>query len=288
MPVRFSGGGSVSVGSENPTDSFTITIRISETNLAPADATSFAFTFNDTIASLTDALALRFTFADVNVAPTDSLLGLRITFSDTNASPADASTFVLNFLTSDTIGLPADAIKLSFSFADAVALPVDGRDSLAYFWLSGSAGSGVTNPANANGSNDAVRAVISTAALGSATETMLSNCGNAVPSGVPFTNCLFRAYFNCSVPLATSTVRIIALSSSALFATTTIFSTTAAVNHDGGTFTYDLFNLTPQVDSIAKVQSLQFQFQTQDAVAGVTPAVLNVDAARIEVNDIIA
>ena len=116
---------------------------------------------------------------------------LNIKLADSNAVPTDADAYAIALAQSETNAEQSELVKLGLSgLDDSNAEPTDARSALIRVWLSGSAGSGVTNPANANGPNDGTLATISTAVLGDAFEIMLSALGTNVPSGITFSSAI--------------------------------------------------------------------------------------------------
>lgn len=209
---------------------------------------------------------------------------LKIIAPDTNVAPSDDGTFQITILQADTNATPDEGVSLSFpdpDFPDTNVAPSDARTALLRVWLANSAGAGVTNPTNANGVNDGARAAIATAVAGSTTETLTSDIGVSIGAGLTFSSAIYRGWFNCTRPLPTSTVVIIAHSTSALFSDITLFSGTGTENHDSGDFTVDLVALG--IDTLAKLQSLQILHRTTDAAAGVSPATINVDAGAVDI-----
>lgn len=283
MTVRFTdsitiGGGG---GGPNPTDSFTIGIRVADTVPGATDSLSVAFSFPDTVPAVTDAASLLLVFDDIVAAVTDALLRLGIGIADTVPIANDVATFAMQLALSDTVPAVNDAVTLRFTLPDTVGLPSDARTSLGRAWLSGSAGSGVTNPGNADGPNNGTNAVISTAALGSTTETLTSNVGAGLPTNLVLpATAIYRGWFAYTETLATSSGQLLLRSTGGLFADKTMLAITANTNHAGGTFTYDL--IANGVNTVALLRSCTVLHSTTDAVAGVTPAVMNVDAGCIE------
>lgn len=224
----------------------------------------------------------------VIITPGDAFtesIGLTIQTTDANAAPTDNPTFQLNVATSDSNAEPTEAVGLTIGGqADTNATPTDARSALIRVWLSASAGAGVTNPANADGQNDAVNATVSTAVAGSTTETMTSALGSNVPSGITFSSANYRGWVRFQTTLITSTARLIARSTSALFSDITMF-TQSTLNGDtnflDGSFTFDL--VAAGVNTLAKLQSLQIVHETVDAAAGVTPAIVTVDAGAVDI-----
>jgi hypothetical protein len=266
----------------------TLRITIGDTVSAQSEAISLGITFPDTIAALTETVKLAFTLADTNPALSDSLLSLAIRIGDTNPTLSDAVTFAISLALSDTNSGPTDAHRLAISgFGDANTVPTEGRSSLAKLWGTGSAGTGVTNPTNANGPNDGTSATVSTAVAGAATETLTSNCGNAVANGSIFTSVVFRGWYRLQTVLSTSTAKVVLHSSSAAFTDLTI-ETLAVVNGDNNHLTTPFSaDVSATIDTLAKLQSAQIQYSTTDAVAGTQPAIITADASSLELTGVL-
>lgn len=213
---------------------------------------------------------------------TDSF-SIALTFPDTNTVPTDAASYAMTLAQSDSNAGHSDSVELKFPagvYVDSSTAPSDVKDFAVRVWLSGSSGAGVTNPTNADGQNNGTNATVSTAPLGSNTETLTSLVGVNLPAGLSVASAVYRGWFALTVSLGTSTGRVIAHSSTALFADVTMFTSNSTTSHATGTFTFDL--VAAGIDTSAKLQSLEIYHQTQDAVAGVTPAVMSVDAGSIE------
>lgn len=212
-------------------------------------------------------------------------ISLQINVLDGNDAPADLATFLLNANYSDSNAAQTETLRLDIQgLGDENVAPTDASSFTLRVWLSASAGTDVSNAANANGPNDAANAVVSTAALASNPEVMTSALGSNLPSGVALTDVIYRGWFRAQTTLITSTAAVIARSTSGLFADVTMFTQSSLggdTNHLGGTFTFDL--IAAGIDTLAKLQSLQILHRCNDAVAGVTPAVLTVDAGCLEI-----
>jgi hypothetical protein len=208
-----------------------------------------------------------------------------INAADTNATPTDAVGYEMTLDLEDTNATPTDAASLTFPtgvWGDTNSTPTEAREFLIMTWLNNSAGSGVSNPSNANGSDDGASAVVSTAPAGSTTETLTSDVGNNV-SVIAFTKATYRGWFRARTSLGTSTAELIAHSNGGLFADIVMFTLSGIggdVNHLTGSFTFDLG--AAGINTIAKLQTLQIYHRTTDAVAGVTPAIIDVDAGSID------
>lgn len=202
---------------------------------------------------------------------------------DSNASPTDAATFQLSGSYADTNAGHGEAVSLGFpspDFGDSNQAPIDTTSFTVRAWLSGSAGAGVTNPANANGQNDGANAVISTAIAGPTTETLTSALGVNVPTAT-ISAAIYRGWFSVTVPLGTSTTEVIAQSIGGLFTDVVMFTSATTVSHSTGTFTYDL--IAGGINTLAKIQSLRILHRTTDIAAGVSQSTMNVDAGAVEI-----
>lgn len=224
----------------------------------------------EVIEAFVDNFALTFSFTDSNTAPTDdATLQLNASYAESNAGQGE----------SVTLKLPSPP-----DFVDDNAAPTDGNLVTMQVWLANSAGAGVTNPANADGENDGSFANISTAALGSNTETLTSDAGSQTPSGLVLSEVIYRGWFNANTPAGTSTAEIVATSVGGLFSDIVMYSLSglgASIDSNDGHITFDLTGAG--IDTEAKLQSLQVLHRTTDLVAGVTPAVMNVDAGALEI-----
>ncbi len=119
------------------------------------------------------------------------------------------------------------------------------------------------------------------------TETLISNCGNAVANGSPFGSVFFRGWYRLQTSLASSTARVLVRSSTAVFSDI-IIETISALSGDVNRliipFTVDL---SATINTLAKLQSAQFVYTTTDANAGVSPATVTVDAASLEITGVV-
>jgi hypothetical protein len=217
---------------------------------------------------------------------------LKITAADSNATPTDNSTFKLTVTEPESNNTPTDTATLKFptppDFGDTNTVPTDARTMKLRVWLSGSTGtSNVTNPANANGQNNGVFSSQTTTVGGASTSQLTSQLGSNIGT-ITFTAAIYRGWFDLTTTLVTSVVSIVAHSSSALFTDVTIFTFSGlngSVNHDAGDFTFDL--IAAGINTLTKLQSLVILHNTSDAVGGVTPAVLKVDAGAAEITAVI-
>lgn len=206
--------------------------------------------------------------------------------NDSNVAPTDNATFKLSLSQSDTNASQTETVKLALpspDFGDSNIAPSETRTISMKVWLSGSAGTGVTSPTNADGANNGIVATLQTAPTGTNPLIMTSALGANVPN-VTVTSVIFRGWFKSVNTLITSTTTLTLRSSTALFADIIIFSNAAAnttIDNLSGTFTYNL--ITGGINTLAKIQSVQLICKTQDAAAGVSPAVLTVDAGAIEI-----
>lgn len=219
----------------------------------------------------------------------DALDHIDILTTDSNATPTDSGTFHITDTQADTNATPMETATLKFpsppDFQDSNATPTEARTMKLRVWLSGCTGTSgnVTNPGNANGQNDGSFANLKTTVGGASTATLTGQLGSNIGT-ITFTAALLRCWFDGTTTLVTSTINIIAHSSSALFTDVTVFTQSTlngTVNHDTGDFTFDL--IAAGINTLAKLQSLVIVCNSIDAVAGVTPATLNVDAISAEI-----
>lgn len=216
---------------------------------------------------------------------TDSF-SIGIKAADSNAAPTDNKSFQIALTQSDTNATQTETVKLGFPagvFGDSSAAPTDGNSFALKVWLSGSAGSGVTNPSNANGQNDGAIATLQTVALGTNPIIMTSALGANVPT-CTITSLIYRGWFKSVSPVITGEGKITIKSTGALFSDIVMFTNSGlgvTVDHLTGTFTYDLY--AAGVNTLAKAQSMTVEHRTTDLVAGVTPHVLTVDAGCVEI-----
>lgn len=276
-------------GGPNPSDAFSIGIRLAETNPELFDAMSLAFGFPDSLGAQSDLLQLGLALAEANPELSDLLLSIGLGLIDTSPAIDDALALAVALTLADTNATPDELTQLAIAgFDDTNVAPTDARGAIAKFWGTGSAGAGVTNPTNANAPNNGTTATVSTAPAGAATETLTSNCGNAFPSGTARTSIIFHGWYRLRTTLATSTAKVVIHSSSAIFADITI-ETLSAVNGDNNHLTTEFISadLTPTINTNAKLQSAQIQYITTDAVAGVSPAIIDADAGSLWVTGVL-
>jgi hypothetical protein len=161
--TRYTGGATVVGGSgPNPSDTFSLGIKMGDTNVVPSDAMSVAFAFPDTIAGQTDLLRLGLSLADTNPALSDLLLRLGFGLVDTNLAPSDVAAYAFGLTLAESNAAPTDLLRLAFTLPDVNALPTDAATAVAT-WRQGAttavgSGSGWTNAANAQGLNNATLA----------------------------------------------------------------------------------------------------------------------------------
>lgn len=210
---------------------------------------------------------------------------INIKGADTNETPTDEAVYAVTLDLAETNATPTEELSLSFPtgiWGDSNTVPTDTTGFMVQFWLNGSSGNDVSNPSNANGSNNSSNAVVSTGALADNPETLISSVGNNVPA-ISFSSAQYRGWFRARTTLATSTIDIIAHSSTGAFADITMFTLASGggdVNHLTGTFTFDLN--AAGVNTLTKIQSLQIYHRTRDVIAGATPAIIDVDAGALE------
>lgn len=220
-----------------------------------------------------------------SVDPFTDAFSLKINLTEDNAAPSDAAAFAIALLQTDSNADLTETVTLAFpapDFADTNLTPSELNSFTLRIWLSSS--SGATNPGNADGQNNGTVATLQTAVAGASTIQMQSNLGVNVPSGVIITSASYRSWFKSVNTLITSTGRIDMTSTGGLFANIALFNNSAlnaTVDHLSGDFTFDL--VAAGVNTLAKLQSCHISHQVNDAVAGVTPHVLTVDAGCIEI-----
>lgn len=208
--------------------------------------------------------------------------------ADSNAAPTDDATYAMALTQADTVPGQTEAVSLTFPagvWAETQPPPTDANSFAVRVWLSGSAGTGVTAAANANGQNNGTIATLRTQVAGTNPIVMTSTLGANIPGGVTLGSCVYLGWFRSENEVTTSFGRIIARSTTGLFPDITIFNnSTFNTNVDNLTSPH-LFNLVPAgVDTLAKAQTLQIIHTVQDIAPGVTPHVLTVDAGAISIS----
>ncbi len=216
-------------------------------------------------------------------------MALSIIAPEANAVPTDSALFALAAAYSDNNDVQSESVLLGISgtgINDSNAVPTDTNSFTARVWLSATtmnSTNGVTNPANANGQNDGTVATYQSAALGDTNPRTTSTLGANVPA-FTVTSAIIRVWFRSANTLVTSSGSLIVHSITALFADIIMFTNNglnSTIDHLGGTFTFDL--VANGINTLAEIQSIQFIAGTADAVAGVTPHVLTLDAACVEI-----
>lgn len=287
MSVRTIGGGGTSSGTAGFTDTFAIRIKADDSNAGQTDDISLAMEFTDSADMQSDALTLAFQQDDVNSIQDDTdTYVINLLQDDPNAIPTDVDSYVINLTQDETNDAQSETVELAFpspDFGDSSDVPTDVNVITMRVWLSGSSGTGSTNPANANSSNDAAVATLTTVVLGTNPITLTSALGANVPN-VNVTSAVYRGWFKSVNVVVTSSGVLKMHSTTAAFADITMFTNAAlatTVDHLSGDFTFDL--VAAGVDTLAKIQSCQMLHIVSDAVAGVTPHILTVDSGCIEV-----
>lgn len=211
---------------------------------------------------------------------------LSVIFSETNAAQTDTQTMSARLSQSDTNAAQTEALKFTFpsnDFKDTSALQTDARSFLVKIWLSGSAGTGTTSPANADGPNNGTVATLQTAVGGASTVTLTSSLGANIPT-LPITTAVYKGWFKNVAALATSTAKVTLHSSTGLFTDLIIFTNSAATTIDYTTTPLSVDLIAAGINTLAKLQSIQVLHFTQDVATGVSPTVLTVDAGEIDLN----
>lgn len=210
---------------------------------------------------------------------------INIVAADSNLTVNDAATFALTLLETDTIAGMTETVKFGFSgteFADTVATPSEGRSFAIRVWASGCTDNDAskTTPANANGQNDTVHAVVKTNnSLGDLTNPVVlsSAAFAAVPSSGTWTTKFIRLYFNIpSRTTALDTIQFVYNIGAGDVAVYT-HSGTAAVNHGSGDFTFDVSALT-----LAQLQNMVIKASYTAVIVAAPETQINLDAMAIE------
>ena len=299
VTVNFAGGGGgiPSGGAESlvikdSIGNITANVLQTETNPTPTEtnrinATAIFAETNPT-PSETNKLSIA-GYGDTNAGQTETnRINATATYAETNPVQTETNSFSLNMTFTETNLVQAETNRsnLTNTATETNALPTEARSSTTKAWLSGSTGtSNVTNPANANGTNNGVSSSQQTVALGTVTSTLTSACGAGLPTGIAYTAVQYRGWFNASITAVTSTIAVILRSSNATFTDITMLSTTASVNHNTGTFVFTSAALSAL--TLTQLRTAQVIHTTTDAVAGATPAILTVDAGSIELTNAI-
>jgi hypothetical protein len=209
-----------------------------------------------------------------------------IKLADSNTTPTDEATFAGTLLQEEGNAIQTETVELKLPvgvLGDSSGVPTDGMATTLKVWLSSSSGSNVVSPSNADSSNDSSVALVRTAPGGSSSSTMTSELGVNVAT-VSISSVTFRGFFRSQNTLGTSSTTLVLRSSTGLFSDITIFTnsgTNTTIDHLTGTFTINV--IAAGIDTLAKIQSTQLICRTQDSLAGVTPAILSVDAGVFEI-----
>lgn len=159
----------------NPSDAFSIGLRLAESNTVPADAMSVAYTFPELIAAQADAVSFRLSFPETAPAQVDALGQLRMIVADTNGALSDSPAFTIRPTYGDTNAAPTDTFSPRLQLSETNAAPTDGR-SATLTWTQGATTAtqtgNWTNPANAQGTNNGTNATLSDAATNSNAGTL--------------------------------------------------------------------------------------------------------------------
>jgi hypothetical protein len=153
-------------------------------------------------------------------------------------------------------------------------------------WLSGTVANtanGVTNPGNADGPNDGAVCTIQSAAAGAAQPSTFSAVGANIPAGASVTSAIYRGWFKSVTTLTTSSTFVECWPVTSLFVAFRMFNGSGlntTIDHSSGDFTFDL--VAAGLTTLAKLQDVKVLHASNDAAAGVSPAVLTVDAGCIE------
>lgn len=223
------------------------------------------------------------------VDPFTDSFSLAVATTEANAVPTDVDSYAISLSQTDTNDVQSETVGLNIlgsGVNDSNAAPTDTNSFTLRVWLSATtmnSTNGVTNPTNADGQNNATVATYQSAAAGDANPRTTSALGANVPT-CTVTSALFRGWFKSVNSLVTSTCALKLHSTTAAFVDKTMFSNAAlntTVDRLDGSFTYDL--IANGIDTLAKIQSVQFLASTTDAAAGVSPHVLTIDAGAIDI-----
>lgn len=172
---------------------------------------------------------------------------------------------------------PADVREWS----DTNIVPTEGWSSVIRVWADGCTDNdgSQTTPANANGQNDAVRSTVKTnnAPLDLTNPVILSTSTyDQVPSGV-YTSKTLRVWFNIPARVLIADTLTLRYNIGAGDVVVFTHAGTAALDHNNGTFTFDISALT-----VAECQALVFRAQYLAAVVVLPETVINLDAVAID------
>lgn len=204
---------------------------------------------------------------------------------DSNATPTDEVTFAAELLLEDSNAGQTESVELAVSgsgFNDSIGTPTDETTFKLQYWGNSATGTSNTdNPTNAEGENNGTLAELQTAPAGAAQSDLDVKLGNNI-SSITFSSAKLVVYFKVASVLATSRLTIDAQSTGGVFTTINCFDeqqTNYTADYTTTPFEFDLY--AAGIDTIAKLQSTFFFFRALDAVAGVTPCSMDVDAVSI-------
>jgi hypothetical protein len=240
---------------------------------------------------------IRSTTKSVSITPPSGDAGftddfyISLQLDDVNSQLSDDDSYKVELNQSDDISEQTEEVSLGFPkgvWGESSIAPTDEKGFLIRVWLSGSSGANVVNPSNADGSDNGSNAVVSTTPLESNIETLTSNIGTSIVGSLNLTAISYRGWFRARTSLSTSTASVIAHSTDGSFTDIIMFTLNSGggdLNFLDGSFTFDLF--TAGVDTLDKLKSLQVYHRCIDAVAGVTPGILDVDAGSADITVIL-
>lgn len=214
---------------------------------------------------------------------------IQLKADDFNTAPTDADTYQIALEQSDTNAGHTEAVSLTFpsgNFGSTNAAPTEGSSFTVRVWLASNAAvdGAPANVANADGQNDGAVCTLETNVAGSNEESINSDIGAVVPGGLTISSVTYRGWFTSENTLVTSKGEIWAESDTAAFSDILVFRNqdlNTTFDHSSGDFTFDLY--AAGVDTSAKLSSLQIRHYVNDAVAGVTPHTMTVDAGAVDV-----
>lgn len=246
-----------------PTATFNVGVTQTESNVTPTNTTTFAVTNTQSETNSTQAETDTFKITDsgeANTTPTDTYQP-GIVASETNAGQTDS------------IG--------SFKSVQSEnnATPTEGHDDFVRYWAvtTSDNDSSKTNPTNADGANNGVFAVVSTmlSFLDFTNPVDLTSTAFGTPSTGTPTSKKIRVYFNIPAATGADTINLQYNDGSGFVNFYTHGA--AAVNHNDGSFTFDISGWT--MTQIAAAQ-LRVRYNANNVLNPVTQ--VNLDAWCIE------
>lgn len=202
-------------------------------------------------------------------------LAARMSLADSNALPADAQAYALHATYAQTNVLPAEAMNTAFAgpgLAESNPAPANAVSGTVFTYAGSqtNVGNGTTNPANVTGQNDGANCSVTTVSLGATTCSVTPKIARAsVPNTGTYT--LF-AWYKTTAGLAGAPGL-------------TLTYTDTGGNPVNITLTQGDFSVNPftaAITSLHATNDITVLFQVTDAVAGVSPGLILVDAVAIQ------